>query len=122
MPKATVEMIAAKAFRYNTGRVSVGDTFMATPSDARLLAAIGKARATDARDPSRKLPPPPRQLVERIAAFDHDRNGEPGGSSKPEPAADLKALRREYFETLGKRPFAGWNAVVLREKIAAAKA
>lgn len=107
MPKATVEMIATKAFRYNTGRVSVGDTFMATPADARLLAAIRKARINGARPPG-KLPPPPHELLTKMEAV-----GQPD---------DITALRRDYHAALGKRPFVGWDAATLREKIAAARA
>lgn len=38
------------------------------------------------------------------------------------PADELPALRDAYEKTLGKRPFNGWGAATLREKIAAAKA
>jgi hypothetical protein len=51
--------------------------------------------------------------------LDHDGNGKPGGSSKPDDAGeDIAALRAEYHTALGKRPFAGWDAATLREKIA----
>lgn len=40
----------------------------------------------------------------------------------PAPAAGgLSALRDEYERVIGKRPFNGWDAVTLREKIAAAQ-
>ncbi|MFN6950970.1 MAG: hypothetical protein ACK4NE_00040 [Albidovulum sp.] len=35
---------------------------------------------------------------------------------------DLAILRAEYAAVVGKRPFMGWEAAMLREKIAAAKA
>lgn len=108
MPKPTIQMIATKPFRYSTGRLSVGDLFMATPSDARLLAAIRKARTTDAARAPGRLPPPPHSLVTKMEAV-----GQPD---------DITALRRDYHAALGKRPFAGWDAATLREKIAAAKA
>ena len=50
------------------------------------------------------------------------------GHKNPEqpkkPAADLavSALREEYEAVVGKRPFMGWDADKLREKIAEAKA
>lgn len=50
--------------------------------------------------------------------FDHDGDGKAGGSAKP--AGDVAALRAEYQTLVGKRPFPGWGADVLREKIAAA--
>lgn len=40
--------------------------------------------------------------------LDHDGDGEKGGSKAPEPTDDLKALREEYREKVGKRPFPGW--------------
>lgn len=55
------------------------------------------------------------------AAFDHDGDGSPGGSSAPEPSDDLPALRAEYQAVVGRRPFPGWGAEVLREKLAAAR-
>ncbi|WP_201455570.1 hypothetical protein [Roseovarius indicus] len=39
-----------------------------------------------------------------------------------EPADPISALREEYERVVGKRPFMGWDADKLREKIAAAKA
>lgn len=54
--------------------------------------------------------------------LDHDGNGKKGGSKKPEQSDDLVALRAEYERVVGKRPFMGWKADELREKIAAAKA
>jgi len=40
----------------------------------------------------------------------------------PAPADDLSALRAEYEQLVGKRPFMDWDADKLREKIAEAKA
>ena len=52
--------------------------------------------------------------------LDHDGNGQPGGSEKPDDAAgDLASLRAEYQKVFDKKPFPGWDAVTLREKIAA---
>lgn len=39
-----------------------------------------------------------------------------------EPANEAAALRAEYEGIVGKRPFMGWDAAKLREKIAEAKA
>lgn len=38
------------------------------------------------------------------------------------PVDDIKALREEYKRVTGKKPFSGWDAAALREKIAEAKA
>lgn len=52
-----------------------------------------------------------------------------GAAKAPKPAAPtrdpddgLVALRAEYEHLVGKRPFMGWDADKLREKIAEAKA
>lgn len=51
--------------------------------------------------------------------FDHDGDGIPGGSRKPEGDQDeLKALRLAYRQAFGSRPFSGWDAETLREKLA----
>ena len=51
--------------------------------------------------------------------LNHDGDGKKGGSPKPPEADDLSALRAEYQDKFGKRPFMGWDAVTLREKLAA---
>lgn len=52
--------------------------------------------------------------------LDHDGDGRKGGS--PDPLADEKAeldeLRAVYQARFNKRPFMGWKADVLREKLA----
>jgi hypothetical protein len=48
----------------------------------------------------------------------------PDTADEPQPAGqdDLAALRADYERVLGKKPFHGWDAAALREKIAAAAA
>lgn len=58
----------------------------------------------------------------RIDPFDHDGDGRAGGSAKPESSGDIASLRAEYQAAFGKRPFPGWDAATLSEKIAAHKA
>lgn len=53
--------------------------------------------------------------------LDHDGDGRPGGSAAPAPSDDLKLLREQYRQAIGRPPFPGWSADLLREKIAAAK-
>lgn len=89
-------LIATKALTYRTRRLVAGDLFEARPRDARLLVAIGKARdAAVGAQPVRK----------------------------PAPAANtaVAPLRAEYERVVGKKPFNGWDAATLQEKIAAAK-
>ncbi|MDX0572166.1 hypothetical protein GOD68_18220 [Sinorhizobium medicae] len=42
-------------------------------------------------------------------------------STKPAASDDLTALRVEYQDVVGKRPFHGWDAGTLKTKIAEAK-
>jgi hypothetical protein len=52
----------------------------------------------------------------RRPQLDHDKDGNEGGSVSP--ADDMTVLRAEYEAKLGKRPFNGWDAAALRQKIA----
>lgn len=58
--------------------------------------------------------------AEWVDALDHDADGKKGGSVKQPADDDLKALRAEYAEKIGKKPFGGWDAETLRAKIAEA--
>lgn len=53
-------------------------------------------------------------------ALDHDGDGRPGGSPKPEDTGDLAALRVQYRAKFNKQPFHGWSEDQLRQKIAEA--
>ena len=52
------------------------------------------------------------------AAFDHDGDGNPGGSVAVEQTDDVKALRAEYQAKFNKKPFHGWDASALKAKLA----
>ncbi|TCM17216.1 hypothetical protein EDF56_106332 [Novosphingobium sp. PhB165] len=88
------DLIAIKPMSYATRRLAAGARFTArSASHARALVAIGKARLADT---------------------DSD--------ALPAPKVDLDALREEYVIVLGKKPYHGWTAEALAEKIAEAKA
>lgn len=101
-----MKLRAVKSFRYATRRLLAGDEFTASNRDAKLLVAVRKA--TVVREPA-DVPPPPPAVAQQI--------GQTFGAL---PSDELKALRQEYETRLGKRPFPGWSAEQLREKIAAA--
>lgn len=104
-----VNLIATKSLTYKTRRLQADDLFEARPRDARILQAIGKAKEAPA-----KAEKAPRYVPvdERRATMDDTHR----------PADDDRAaLREEYTEVVGKKPFGGWDAETLREKIAAAK-
>ena len=91
-----VDLIASKSMTYATRRLKAEDAFGAKPRDARILVAIGKARYG---------------TVDAVAA-------DTVPAAKPD---DIKALREAYQAKTGKRAFNGWDAAVLRAKIAEAK-
>jgi len=95
------EMTAVKSFKYGTRRLLPGDVFAAKESDARLLIAVKKAK--ERRIPGR-IEPPPSDLMTKVSA-----------------PSDIAALRVEYENVFSRRPFMGWDAATLREKIDAAK-
>lgn len=92
-----LEYVGAKPMTYHTRRLMAGDEIECSGPHARAWLATKKFR--EAR-PLADIPPPPAELLADLAGD------------------DLAALRAEYAEKLGKRPFNGWGADVLREKIA----
>lgn len=98
---ARKQMIATGPLRYGTRMLSAGDGLSVNGPMARVLEALGKARS------GRPLP-----------QLDHDRDGFAGGSVTA-GGEDIAALRAAYQAKFGKRPFNGWHADTLREKIAA---
>lgn len=101
-----MKLRAVKNLTYATRRLLPGDVFEARPRDARVLLATRKVEAV--REPA-NVPAPPPAVVEKIKAT-------------TAPADDRVALRTEYERVLGRPPFLGWSAELLRERIAAAKA
>lgn len=83
-----------KPLKYGTRRLMPGDTH---PMPGRLADMFIKRKMAREVRPVAELPPLPADLAQ---------------------PADLTALRAEYTAKLGKRPFPGWGAEVLREKIA----
>lgn len=88
------DMICTKGMWYGTRRLQPDDRFEATTRDAKVLAAIGKARY---------------QTVD----------GRATETVSPVRAEDERpALRAAYAQKSGKKPFAGWDAATLKAKIA----
>lgn len=110
-----MRLIATKPFRYNTRRLKPGDIFEARKSaDAKVLIAAKKAKEAFDRDPVDLAPPPSKlaQKIEKIAG--------PRMTAPADPA--MAELRKEYQETVGKKPFPGWDADELRRRMAEAAA
>lgn len=95
-------MIATRSMRYGTRMLSAGDDVVMSGPSSRLFEAMGYV-VKQAKWPQ----------------LSHGRPGEEGGS-KRRAGDDIAALRAAYEKKLGKRPFNGWDAATLRDKIAAA--
>ena len=91
--------------RYSTRMLRAGDPVELDGPTARLYTALG---AVTDKKPSARRP-----------QLDHDSDGKEGGSKTA--GGDLKALRAEYREVVGKQAFNGWDAATLREKMKAAR-
>lgn len=109
-----MKLRAIKPLKYDTRRLMPGDEFeVARSRDARLLLAtkrVRKAEAAPAAPPVEPPAPAPAPVLPPVV--------EP---TAPAPE-DLSALRAEYETVVGKKPFHGWSAETLREKMAAHQA
>ena len=72
-------------------------------------------RALKARDPRFA------RVLGKLGYERRDMVVAPAPAPKAPKNEDLAALRAEYEAKVGKRPFMGWDADTLREKIASAK-
>lgn len=126
-----MRLVATREFKYSTRRLLPGDEFEASNRDGRLLVAIRKARPVRTTG---TLPAPPPAVAKKIEAATapvvppNDPNppalppNDPNPPTPPPAASDdVKVLREEYEAVLGRKPFPGWNAQTLRDRIAAAK-
>jgi hypothetical protein len=105
-----IPMTATKSLKYAGRVLSAGEDFDAkSKKDAAILSVIG-AKYRTAAVASAALQKTTGPATELPAAQ--------GGEVQDEAAA----LRVEYETLFGKRPFMGWGADTLREKIAAKKA
>lgn len=114
------KMIARVDMRYGTRRLKAGDVFQARQGHAKYFSLKKRADYVDEGREKALLPPIPETLRNRAMAgkFDHDGDGKPGGSPKVDNTDEVRALRAEYTEKMGKRPFSGWDADELRRRMA----
>jgi hypothetical protein len=85
--------VIGRPLRYRTRHLKPGDTFSCVDLLAKVY--IRKGAAVPYAPPAARPTPP-----------------------RPEEADERVALRAEYFAKVGKRPFYGWDADTLRQKIA----
>lgn len=122
-----VDMIATKGLKYGTRRLIAGDAFEARHErDARLLIGIGKARYATrdavAFNAPKPAPVAPVAVPATAVASDDPVDTATAPLAEAAESDERPALRDEYEVKLGKKPFPGWSAETLREKIAAADA
>lgn len=92
-----MKMCAMKAFKYATRHLTPGEVFeVKSRKDSRILRAMNRAAEYVEIEDSPMVAPEP----------------------EPEKVEDLAAVRAEYEATVGRRPFMGWDADTLRQKIA----
>lgn len=124
------DLIATKAFSYNTRRLVAGDLFQARRSDARLLVALKKAKRPVGGVASEELDVVvvPVQVIETSHTPPDTMVSQVVPTTLPETpsavdvkALDIAALRAQYKDMFGKAPFNGWKAEELIARIAAGK-
>jgi hypothetical protein len=100
-----MKLVVTKPLTYGTRHMVAGDVFEPQKKNHGVaLLASKKVKKLPARRPG-KIAPPPAELAAKVRAT---------------PEEELSALRAEYADRIGRRPFAGWDAATLRAKIDAA--
>lgn len=100
----SINLKAIKALKYRTRRLLPDDDFrVKNEREARVLVALGKAVRND--NPNRRV------------ALD-DARAKVGMEPISRDSEEIKALRDSYAERFGSRPFMGWSAEQLKEKLA----
>lgn len=99
---------ALKNMTYATRRLVAGDTIDVPRRYGRILVAVKKAVEVKDREKS-TLPAPPARIMQKLSS---------NTPSLDDEQDERPALRAQYKEVYGKAPFMGWDADILREKIA----
>lgn len=94
-----MKVTALREVRYGGTTYRSGDAFEATDKDAGLLERIGKVTRG------------------KVNANPTDLPAEPEVSEEPAPLDEMAELRAAYQTQFGRRPFMGWDADELRERM-----
>lgn len=120
-------LIATKPFVYANRRMQAGDQFEPrNRADRRLLIAMKRARPDEgagspqAPTPSPAPAPTPTPAPAPAAADSADAARAGAGAADPGQVDERVALREQYKQKTGRKPFAGWDAETLRKKISEA--
>jgi hypothetical protein len=107
-------VISNRKMTYGTRRLKAGDEFTTSARDADILVRLGKASEvppalaqSNFKVPTTPPAPPVAPVQQTTPADDND------GDENP-----LKAVRDEYEQVVGKRPFHGWDEAELRRRMA----
>lgn len=116
-------LIATKPFVYANRRMQAGDQFEPrNRADRRLLIAMKRARPDEgAGSPQAPTPSPapaPTPAPAPAPAADDSADGARAADSGQ--VDERVALREQYKQKTGRKPFAGWDAETLRKKISEA--
>lgn len=87
-------------------------------NDRRYAMILGKLGHTPRPEPKAK-PKPKAKTAKPEAEAEAD---DAAAAAEAAAAEEIAAVRAEYTEKLGKKPFMGWDVATLREKIDAAEA
>jgi hypothetical protein len=113
------KMVATKSMVYRTRRLRAGDEFDASGRDARILAAIGKARVSDLA-----WCPPPRAItapaVKTPRAPAVATDPDPSPVEQPAAAEDLDMLTNAELRLLADREGVDVSACRLKSALIAA--
>lgn len=99
-----LKMIALKPGRYGTRHLEAGEQFEIERKIARVYIAQKRAREMT----NEEIPPQPKSAPKAVQTDD--------------AANETADARADYERVVGRKPFYGWDAATLREKIAAHQA
>lgn len=117
------KMIAMKSMRYQTRRLRAGDEFDATRTDARVLTALGKAKACDAGEAVRLrvVSAPPAEPKKAETAADPVADPVPQAvASQSSDAADLSVLTNAELRLIAERESVDVSACKVKSDLIAA--
>jgi len=114
------KLTAKKSFRYGTRMLTAGDPVTMSGPQARLHGHLGNVgegpTRAQARARKRAAPAPAPAAPSPAPAAPAPAVSTPPAETAP--ATDLPTLRAAYEKKFGKKPFNGWPAATLIEKLA----
>ena len=125
-----MELRALKSFRYDKVRLQPGDMFQAKNDRDLLVLTLSlggkrplaeKVESSNGKAEKKSEETKPKE-ASRIEPEAPDNSNKHDSADAEDHTKERAALRVKYENICGKKPFPGWNAEQLREKIKAAEA